>query len=132
MTLFSIEKRWAKAILEGFAPESSPGLAPKPGEADFLGAHLRIYEASAPMGRLALRFGVLLAALSPIWLLRRFSTLDRLTAEERSEILGRLLAMRGPAGELTILLKMTASIALLTPPSIRARSGFDRISHARV
>jgi hypothetical protein len=118
--------------LEGFAPESGPGLAPKPGEADFLGAHLRIYDASAPMGRLALRFGVVLAALAPIWLFRRFATIDRLTAEERSEILARLLPMRGPVGELSVLLKMTASIALLTPPSIRARSGFDRIPHARV
>lgn len=132
MTLFSFEKRWAAAVLEGFAPPNASGLSPKPGEADYLGVHLRILEASAPMGRLALRAAVLIAALSPLWLFQGFATMDKLSPEERSLLLSRLLRFKGPVSELTVLLKMSASIALLGTPSIRARSGFDKIPHARV
>ena len=130
MTLFPFEKRWAAAILEGFAPCDGPGLAPKPAEVDWLGVHLRIFAATAPVGKLSLRLGVIITALAPLWLQGRPALISSLEPLERSRLLGRLLRLRGPAGELANLLKMSASIALLGTPSVRARSGFDRIPHA--
>src|SRR5271169_71192 len=100
MSLFPFERRWAVAVLEGFAPPGGPGLAPRPGEADFLGTHLRIYEASGRGGRLALRMAVFVTALSPLWLFERVATFAGLPPEGRAVFLSRLLKMRGPVGEL--------------------------------
>ena len=132
MLILPFERHWAAAVLEGFAPPGGEGLAPAPGEVDYLGVHLRLLAATPPTARLGLRFAVMLAALSPLWLFKRGSTLAGLPPAERAAFLGRLLRMRGPVGELTTLLKLCASIALLGKSSVRERSGYDRpASHAR-
>ncbi len=120
------ERRWALAVLEGFAPPDGPGLAPRAGEAGYLEALRRMGDASDGKSRLGLRLGVWIAALSPLWMLGRLRTMAGVPLAERPAILGRLLVHRAFAvRELTLLLKIAASLALLGAAPIRERSGYD-------
>ena len=126
MKLFAFETRWTAAALEAFAPPGGPGLSPEPGEVDYLRVHLKLLEASNHGARAVLRLAGVLAGLSPLWLAGRPTTLDRLPAAERADLMGRFLGVRfAPAAELAALLKLSASNAFLGTPSVRRRSGYD-------
>jgi hypothetical protein len=67
-----------------------------------------------------------MVALAPLWALGKLATFSTLARRERCELLGRLLVHHNFAvRELTMLLKLTAAIALLGTASVRARSGYD-------
>ncbi len=127
MKLTSIERRWAQAILEAFAPASTPeGLAPREGEVDYLHAMITMANASTPRARLGLRFAFVMLALAPLWTFTAFATMAGLPVERRTALLARLLdSSIFLVRELTLLIKLQAAFALLATPSIRARSGYD-------
>src|SRR4051794_12412057 len=106
-------------ILEGFAPGS--------GRVEWASTFETMFAAATPLSRIGLRLGILLAWLSPIWLGRRLRTLGGVAPSERAEILAAMLRHRlYLVRELTLLLKIVASMALLGTPEVRARSNYDR------
>ena len=122
------ELRWAKHLLGAFAPSGGPGLAPLPGEVDYESAFMRMRRHATPIAALGLRVALWMAALAPMWLWGRLATVSKLASERRSELLRQLLSHRTFAvRELTMLLKLAATMALLGTPSVRARSGYDSV-----
>jgi len=128
MKLFGFERRFARAILEAFAPsDSTVGLRPRPGEVDFVDALERIGRASTARARLGLRAAILVLTFAPLYTRTGLRTMAGLEPRARAALLDKLLdSPRFVLRELTTLLKLQASIALLSTPSIRARSGYDR------
>lgn len=123
-----LERRWAQALLEAFAPSGGPGLAPREGEVDFLGTFGTLARRARPRAAWGLRIAVWLAALAPLWLWGRLRTVCGLSRGARAALLEELLAHRSfPVRELTLLLKLAASMALLGTNSVRARSGYDHV-----
>ena len=127
------ELRWAKHLLAAFAPSGGPGLAPLAGEVDYETAFVRMRRHATPLAALGLRVALWMAALAPLWLWGRLATVSKLAIPRRSELLRQLLAHRTFAvRELTLLLKLAATMALLGTPSVRARSGYDSVQAAAV
>ena len=125
--MLAFERTWAVAILEGFAPSDGPGLAPAAGEVDYLRAIQKMMHASTGVAAFGLRMAVWIAALAPMWLLGRATTIRSLAPARRAELLGRLLAHRFfLVRELTLLLKLGACMAIFARPALRERSGYDR------
>jgi hypothetical protein len=127
MYLTSFEKRWAVAVMEGFAPAGNRGLSPEPGEIDYLGSLLAMARASTPLARTGLRLALWLTALAPLWMLGRFRSVVTLSANERAALLERLMAhplylLR----ELGIYLKLATCMALFARRSLRDRSNYFR------
>lgn len=123
------ELGWAIDVLGAFAPaESSAGLAPLPGEVDYLTTMRRMLQYSTPLAGLGLRFALWMVVFAPVWLLGRGVTFSKLALRERVELLSRLLRHTSfVVRELSLLLKLTAAMALLGTPSVRARSGYDGV-----
>lgn len=129
MTAF--ERRWTAAVLEAFAPPGGPGLAPRPGEVDYVATFATLMRRTRPAAAWGLRLAIWLAALAPFWLRGRLHTVTGLTHEARARLLDELLRHRSfPVRELTLLLKVSAAMALLGTPSVRARSGYDHVQAA--
>jgi hypothetical protein len=127
MTLLAFERRWAHAVLEAFAPPGGVGLAPQPGEVDYVGGMQRMLGSFTTRAALGLRAGLWIAALAPLWMGGRLASMARMSLEARTELVRRLLVHRSfLVRELTFLLKTAASFALLGTSSIRARSNYDR------
>jgi hypothetical protein len=83
--------------------------------------------AGTRLARIGLFLGVWMAWLAPVWMTLRLRTLGSLAPAERATILNAMSRHRSYAvRELTLLLKIVASMALLGVPSVRARSGYDR------
>lgn len=130
--MLSFERRWARQLLGAFAPGGGPGLAPIEGEVDYVGALGRMMRGATPLAALGMRLALWLVALAPFWLWGRLTTVTRLAADRRTELLCQLLCHRAFAvRELTLLLKLCAAMALLGTPTVRARSGYD-VSETRV
>jgi hypothetical protein len=127
--MFAFERRWVLAILSSFAPEGTGGpgrLAPEPGEVDYFAAFHALFTEGAPLASLGLRLGLWLVSLCPLFMLGRFSTFAGLAIDERVALLDRLLESNVfPLRESTFLLKTAASLALIKPESVRARTHFD-------
>jgi hypothetical protein len=129
--MMAFERRWARHLLAAFAPQGGPGLCPVEGEVDYTGALARMMREATPLAALGLRFAVWMAALAPLWLWGRLSTISKLAGERRSQLLRELLAHRAFAvRELSLLLKLSAAMALLGTSSVRARSGYDHVQAA--
>jgi hypothetical protein len=129
--LLQIERRWAEQALAAFAPDGGTGLVPQPGEVDYATAFHRMLQEVTPWAALGLRLGLWLVALAPLWLWQRARTIGSLAVGERPALLRALLVHRVFAvRELTLLLKLCAAMALLGAPSVRARSGYDRVQEA--
>jgi hypothetical protein len=121
-----LERRWARALLESFAPVGGPGLAPREGEVEYLRALDDTLRRVRPTAAWGLRIAVWLAALAPIWAWGRFGTVLSLARERRAALLGELLRHRSFAvRELVLLLKFVACVALLGTESVRTRSRYD-------
>lgn len=128
MKWFAFERRWAKALLEAFAPPGDGGLAPKPGEVDYLATLDRMLRASTKKAALGTRIAVWLGGLSPLFVLGSFRTVSAFGMEARTRLLGALLRHRVFfVRELMLLLKLAACFALLGAPEVRARSRYDAI-----
>lgn len=128
MKLLSIERRFAQAVLEGFAPTTTrDGLTPLEGEVDYVGAFTSIAESGTDRARIGIRAALWLVALSPIWLGITFSTMAGLSQEKRAAILDRMLNSSAfIPRELALLIKISAAFALMSTRSIRARTNYDR------
>jgi hypothetical protein len=131
--MMRFERRWAQHLLAAFAPASSgEGLSPRPGEVDYLGVLARMRAKASPLAALGLRLAIWIAALAPLWLWGKVTTISALAIERRPELLRELLGHRTFAvRELTMLLKLCAAMALLGTPSVRERSGYDTLDAAR-
>lgn len=131
--MMRFERRWAQHLLAAFAPVSSgEGLAPRPEEVDYLGVLARMRAKASPLAALGLRLAVWIAALAPLWLWGKVTTISALAIERRSQLLRELLGHRAFAvRELTMLLKLCAAMALLGTPSVRERSGYDALDTTR-
>jgi hypothetical protein len=126
MTRF--EQNWTADVLTAFTVEGGQGLTARHGEVDYLATFRRMRRGSTALAALALRLAIWMVALAPLWALGRLATFSTLARRERSELLGRLLLHRNFAvRELTMLLKLTAAMALLGTASVRARSGYDNL-----
>lgn len=131
--MMDFEKRWARQLLSAFAPSGGPGLSPLKDEVDYLRALTRMRREATPVAALGLRLAIWIAALAPLWLWGKLTTISKLAIEHRTELLRELLAHRAFAvRELVTLLKLSAAMALLGTPSVRARSGYDHVQAAEV
>lgn len=129
--MMAFERRWARHLLAAFAPPEGPGLAPLGGEVDYLAVLNRMRREATPLAALGLRAAIWMAALAPLWLWGKLATVTRLASERRTQLLRELLAHRAFAvRELALLLKLSAAMALLGTPSVRARSGYDHVEPA--
>ena len=122
------ERRWAHQLLSSFTAHRGAGLCPQPDEVDYTAALVRMRHEATPLAAFALRLAVWLAALAPLWLWGRLTTISRIAVEHRPELLRQLLNHRAFAvRELALLLKLCAAMALMGTPSVRARSGYDHV-----
>jgi hypothetical protein len=128
MKLLPIERRFAQAVLEGFAPTTTrDGLAPLEGEVDYVAAFTGIADSGTDRARVGIRAALWLVALAPIWLGITFSTMAGLPQEKRAAILDRMLNSSAfIPRELALLIKISAAFALMSTRSIRARTNYDR------
>ena len=129
MKVTTREAAWLEALGRAFAPEGEyrdGHLVPKPGEVDYVGTFCTLNAPAGPKVRYGIRAALALIALSPVWQKRRLATIDALDAEERTALIEEL--SRHPlqlVRELTLLMKVQTSMALLGTPSLRSRSGYD-------
>ena len=125
----SFERRWVRIILGSFAAEGSPELAPRAGEADYLGTFLGLRASARPVARVGLRLALWLVALAPIWYQRRGCTFAALSGDERQALLATLLEHRVLAvREAAFMMKVAACLALFASDALRARSGYDPVA----
>jgi len=135
--MFSFEHRWIEAVFAGFAPpgksEDPSRLTPREGEVDHVASFRKMQGACTERAKLGFRIALWMAALAPFWMTFRFKTMTGLRADERAKILDRMLEHRlFFVRELTMLLKVGASFALIGTPSVRARTGYDATPPAHV
>ncbi len=131
MKLTSPEKKWIQSIFESFAPPSTiteeGELAPAPGEVDYADDFAVLNRHATPVAKLGLRAAVVMIATSPVWTGRGLKSVNGLSREERTELLGELSAHSNAAvRELTWLLKVQTGMALLGVDDIRRRSRYDK------
>lgn len=120
------EQAWADAVLTAFVVEGGSGLTVRQGEVDYLRAFGRMRERGTALAAFGLRVAIWMVATAPLWLFGRFAMFGTLARGERTELLSRLLTHHSFAvRELTLLLKLTAAMALLGTASVRARSHYD-------
>lgn len=130
MIFSDFERRWIVSIMSGFiAPEGA--FVVRDGEVDYVHAAGVMAANSRFKARLGLRAAVWVVALAPAWSLGRAQTIDEVPAATRTELLARLLEhrvylVRG----LVTLLKLATTLAMLGSPSVRARTGYDRVADA--
>jgi hypothetical protein len=124
------EQTWATDVLAAFTSDDGAGLRPLPGEVDYLSTYQRMHRRSSALAAFGLRAALWMVSLAPLWFLGRLATFSRLAVRERGELLSRLLRHNSFAvRELTLLLKLTAAMALFASSSVRARSGYDNVQH---
>ena len=120
------EKAWASEVLNAFTVDGAPGLNVSPGEVDYVSAFSRMRRGSTALAAFGLRVALWMVVLAPLWLLGRVGTFSALALRDRTELLSHLLSHRNFAvRELTLLLKLTAAVALLGTASVRARTQYD-------
>ena len=122
------EQAWADAVLTAFVVEDGQGpeLHVRRGEVDFLRALRAMRSRGSKFAAFGLRAAIWMVATAPVWLFGRCAMITTLARAERTELLHRLLTHRSFAvRELTLLLKLTAAMALLGTASVRARSHYD-------
>lgn len=128
MNLLPFERKNVQAILEGFAPhDTEGGLAPLPGEVDYLFAFETVRLSGTERARLGVRVALWFTLLAPIWLGVAFCSMASLPVQQRAAILDRMLGSDVfIVRELALLMKIGAAFALMGAPSVRARSNYDR------
>jgi hypothetical protein len=120
------EQGWASEVLNAFTLEGAPGLNVAPGEVDYVGTFSRMRRGSTALAALGLRLALWMVVLAPLWFLGRVGTFSALALRDRTELLARLLSHHSfVVRELTLLLKLSAAMALLGTASVRARTQYD-------
>jgi hypothetical protein len=122
-----VERRWLSIVLPSFLDPTAGGLGLRPGEVDFVRGALAMYAASSPLAQFGMRASLVVAMLSPLFILGRVASFAALAPAERSDVLARVCAhrifvLRG----IGVLLKLTASMAMFRVGSVRARTNHDR------
>lgn len=131
MTRF--EERWADNVLRAFIEPTSSGLITRDNEVDYLACMRQMRAASTRLAAFGLRIATWIVALAPLWLWGTFATVSGIPSERRTRLLNELLTHRSMiVRELTLLLKLTASMALLGTASVRARSGYDSVTQPKL
>ncbi len=121
------EARQATAAIEGLAPPGAGLVGAHGAPVDPAATMRRMLGASQPIARLGLRLAIVLVGCSPLWSRGQLSTLAGLPVQDRAPILAALLVHRAfGLRELTLLMKVAASMCLLADPTLRALSGYDR------
>jgi hypothetical protein len=129
--LTAFERRWAVDLLSAFAPEGGRGLSPLPGEVDYLAMFDRMSRGATRLAALGLRAALWIVAFAPLWQRGKLQTLSASSMQARAGVLATLLVHRNfIVRELTLLLKLCASMALFASQSVRARSAYDDVSDA--
>lgn len=121
------ERRIGVAILEGFAPPSADpkAIVPLDGEVDFGETLDLMVDGGNPRARLGTRLAILVVNLAPLYLLMFPRTMASLPHAKRAKVLDRMLASDVfIIRELALLLKLTASFALLGVASVVERSHY--------
>lgn len=127
MTRF--ERRWAVAALEGFAGDGD--LAKGETGVDYGKTFDAMRAAGNAFAAFGLRLAVWMVALAPLWRLGRPRLFGSLSLEARASLLDKLQHSRAYlVRELTTLLKIVASMALLGSSVVRDRSHYDRLPAA--
>ncbi len=123
-SLTAWERRQAAAVLEAFVAPGGPGLSPHPGEEpDYAATFERAVRAACGRGALGFRLALLTAALYPGFAMRRFRTMAGLSRGERTRWLLALSRHANPTvRDFVLLLKVSASFALLAEPRLRQRA----------
>ncbi len=124
--MFAFERHWALCTLEGFAPDGPKGLAPRGERIEWMAAWDLMNGAGTSKGRLGTRLALWFIAFAPIWMFYSFHTIAGLPKERRAVVLDRMLTSKiWLFRELTLLVKLVASMALLGNAKMRAASGYD-------
>jgi hypothetical protein len=119
--LFGFELAWADAAFDAILPPP-PRSALVHGIAEMKpGAFLDSVLSSAPLeASLGLRVTLWMIALAPLFVLRRFATIASLDADEREDLLDRLLASRVYAvRQLVAGFKAMGSLCYAQSPTVR-------------
>lgn len=125
--MFGFEERWVTQVLGAFTPSDGEGLAPRPGEVDYVAAFARMRAAAGPKASFGFRVALWHAALAPHWHWRGRASIGSLSEARRAALLSELLTHRFfVPRELTLMLKVAASMALMKSATVRARTGYDR------
>lgn len=130
--LTTFERGWAAAMVGGFAPAGGAGLAPTPGEVDYVGAFELMCRSTTRLAAFGMRLALWMSVLAPMFVWGRATTALRLSPERRSKLLGEMLTHRFMlVRELTVLLKLVASFAMFRVAALRIRSHYDDAELAR-
>ena len=133
--LTPLERRLGVVILEGFAPKTRDerALSPREGEVDYGAALDTMVECGNARARLGTKAAIYVVTLAPLFLFMHARTMPALSPEQRAGVLDRLLASHFfVVRELALLLKLTASFALLARYSVVERSHYHRGRPARL
>ncbi|MDB4929564.1 MAG: hypothetical protein JWM10_2048 [Myxococcaceae bacterium] len=127
MPMTGVERHWLSIVLPSFLDPTAAGLGVRAGEVDFVRGALAMYAATSPLAQIGMRAALVVAMLSPVFILGRFVTFTALGPAERSDVLARVCShrvfvLRG----IGVLLKLTASMAMFRVASVRARTNHDR------
>ena len=126
--LTPFEKRSAQIILSSFGPALSKGTASEPHSPpiDYVHALTRMRRGARGRAAFGLRIALWMVLTSPLWMFKSPKLLTRVSEPVRENVLRALLLHRAYAvRELTMLLKLVASFALLGDGGVRAQTGYD-------
>lgn len=115
------ELDWAEAAFSGLFPRGAHPAQPV-GIADVdAGSALQSLLREAPARAvLGIRAALFMCALAPLFVLRRFRTIVALEGDARSRVMAALLTSSlYPVRQLTLLLKMMASLVFACVPEVR-------------
>lgn len=131
--MFAFEKRWLTRILEAFAPPGSKGLSPDENAVDYVHSYTRMVSSATLKARIGMRAAIWIVAICPMLIWGRFRLAPNLPMSERTHLLRALLSHSSfLLRELTLLMKLGASMAIFATPGMRAKSGYDPVRKAVV
>jgi hypothetical protein len=113
-------------ILEGFAPPQNAGLSPRDATPDWARTIDLMMDAGTPLAMFGLYAAFFIALVAPIFTIGTPKLMTGLDVQARSEVLDAMLKSKiFFVRELSMLLKIAASMALLGCEPIRAQSHYD-------
>lgn len=117
---------WMVAILEGFAPPENPGVAPRDVSPDYARAIDVMRSASTPIASFGVYAAFVLAQICPLLLCGIPRLMTSLPVQRRAHVLDAMLSSHVfIIRELSMLLKIGASMALLGNAQLREQSHYD-------
>jgi hypothetical protein len=127
MSMTGVERHWLSIVLPSFLDPTAGGLGLRAGEVDFVRGALAMYAASGPFGQIGMRAALVIAMLSPVFILGRLASFATLAPAERSDVLARVCSHRSfVLRGVGVLLKLAASMSMFRVASVRLRTNHDR------